>query len=199
MPHIFGNASALVMNAMTWYDHETQSIWSQPVGLAIRGPLKGVELELLPFQLTTWENWAASHPETLAMITDTDRVRGFIQGFQPHFVIGLILSDNSKAYYYEDAEAAGVINDSLGEIPVVLWAAGNDFNAFVRRVGDKTLTFNLENDSLVDLETGSVWDIRRGLAKEGPLKGEGLKSVPSLSAYDWAFNDFYPNGEFYQP
>ena len=114
-------------------------------------------------------------------------------------MIGLVLGETSKAYYYQDAEAAGVINDSLGEVPIVLWAGGNDFNAFVRRVGGKTLTFKLENGSLVDQETGSIWDISRGLAKEGPLKGEGLQSVPSLSAYDWAFADFYPEGEFYEP
>jgi hypothetical protein len=187
------------MNAMTWYDHETQSIWSQPVGLAIRGPLKGVELELLPFQLTTWGNWIDSHPETLAMINDTNRLRGLRQGFQPNFVIGLILDKQAKAYYYEDAEAAGVINDSLADIPIVLWAGGNDFKAFIRVVGDQTLTFRLENGALVDQETGSIWDIARGLAKEGPLKGEGLQSVPSLSSFDWAFSDFYPDGEFYQP
>ena len=199
MPHTFGNAGALVMNAMTWYDHETGSIWSQPVGLAFRGPLKGVELELLPCQLTTWGNWVDSHPETLAMINDVPRLQGTRQGFQPNFVIGLILNDQAKAYYYEDAEAAGVINDSLGEVPIVLWAGGNEFSTFIRRVGDQILTFRLENGSLVDQETGSVWDISRGLAKEGPLKGEGLQSVPSLSSFDWAFEDFYPDGEFYQP
>ena len=65
--------------------------------------------------------------------------------------------------------------------------------------GDQTLTFKLEGDLLVDQETGSIWDISRGLAKEGPLVGEGLQPVPSLSSYDWAFRDFYPQGEFYQP
>ena len=45
------------MNAMTWFDHETDSIWSQPVGLAFEGPLRGTQLKLLPFQLTTWSNW----------------------------------------------------------------------------------------------------------------------------------------------
>ena len=133
------------------------------------------------------------------MINDVPRLQGTRQGFQPNFVIGLVLEGKAKAYYYQDAEAAGVINDSLGEVPVVLWAGGNEFSTFIRRVGDQILTFRLENGSLVDQETGSVWDISRGLAKEGPLKGEGLQSVPSLSSFDWAFEDFYPDGEFYQP
>ena len=60
-------------------------------------------------------------------------------------------------------------------------------------------TADSSSNMLVDQETGSIWDISRGLAKEGPLVGEGLQPVPSLSSYDWAFRDFSPNGEFYQP
>ena len=39
------------MNAMTWFDHETNSIWSQPWGMAISGPLKGTRLDVFPFSL----------------------------------------------------------------------------------------------------------------------------------------------------
>ena len=199
MPHTFGNAGALVMNAMTWYDHETQSVWSQPVGLAFRGPLKGTELELLPFQLTTWSNWVENYPQTLVMVNDVNRLGNIRQGFQPNFVIGLVINDQSKAYYYEDVEAAGVINDTLAGIPVLVWAENNEYQAYIRQQGDQTLTFKIENGLVVDQETGSVWDISRGLAKEGPLAGEGLQPVPSLSSFDWAFKDFYPQGDFYEP
>ena len=199
MPHTFGNAGALVMNAMTWYDHETQSVWSQPVGLAFRGPLKGTELELLPFQLITWSNWVENYPGTLVMVNDVNRLGNIRQGFQPNFVIGLVINDQSKAYYYEDVEAAGVINDTLAGIPVLVWAENNEYTAFIRQQGDQTLTFKIENGLVVDQETGSVWDISRGLAKEGPLAGEGLQPVPNLSSFDWAFKDFYPQGDFYQP
>ncbi len=199
MPHTFGNAGALVMNAMTWYDHETQSVWSQPVGLAFRGPLKGTELELLPFQLTTWSNWVENYPQTLVMVNDVNRLGNIRQGFQPNFVIGLVINDQSKAYYYEDVEAAGVINDTLAGIPILVWAENNEYQAYIRQQGDQTLTFKIENGLVVDQETGSVWNISRGLAKEGPLAGEGLQPVPSLSSFDWAFKDFYPEGDFYEP
>jgi hypothetical protein len=187
------------MNAMTWYDHETQSIWSQPIGQAFRGPLKGTKLELLPFQLTTYGNWVENYPETQVMINDYHRLGGRTQGFRKNFVIGLVLADQSKAYYYQDAETAGVINDFVGEFPVLVWAENNEFQAFIRRIGDQTITFKSENGQIVDLETGSIWDISRGLAMDGPLTGEGLQAVPVLSSFDWAFEDFYPQGEFYQP
>jgi hypothetical protein len=184
---------------MTWWDHETDSIWSQPVGQAFRGPLLGTKLELLPFQLTTWSNWSEDHPETLVMVNDVGRLSNSRQGFQPGFVLGLILEDQAKAYYYEDVEAVGVINDTLGETPIMVWAENNDIKAYIRQLGDQTLTFELQNGVLVDLETGSTWEISSGLAVEGPLTGEGLQPIPSLSSFDWAFEDFYPLGEFYQP
>ncbi len=195
--HTFGNAGGLMMRAMTWWDHETESIWSQPWGRAIEGSYKGTELFLLPSQITTWANWKAEYPETLAMITAYSNF-GFRQRFDPGFVIGLILAEEAKAYTYRDVAAAGVVNDTLGDIPVFIWAAAENFHAYVRQVGDQTLTFRLNGDLLVDEETGSTWDISRGLATAGPLKGESLQPVPSTSAFDWAWEDFYPGTEFYR-
>ena len=59
---VFGNQGALYRGAMTWYDHATGSVWSQPLGAAIAGPQAGRRLALLPAQLTTWGQWRAAHP-----------------------------------------------------------------------------------------------------------------------------------------
>ncbi len=195
---IFGNAGSLFMNAMTWYDHETESIWSQPWGRAIIGPKKGIELFLLPSQITTWASWKAEHPNTLAMINDSERI-GARQRFNPDFVIGLLIAGDAKAFYYRDVAQTGVVNDFLGDFPVFVWAGDNNFHTYLRQVGDNILSFGLEGDTLVDLNTGSTWDITRGLATSGPLEGQSLQPVPSLSSYDWAWLDFYPETEFYQP
>lgn len=195
---VFGNAGALFMNAMTWYDHETETVWSQPWGRGIQGKLKGVELFLLPSQLTTWAEWKAAHPETLAMTNDVSRVR-FTQGFDAEFVIGLVLAETAKAYYFEDVAAVTAVNDTIGDYPVVVWAQGSGFHAYLRQVGDQVLTFHAKGKGLVDVETGSSWDVSRGLATAGPLTGRSLQPVPTLSAFDWAFSDFYPDASFYQP
>ncbi len=195
---VFDNAGALFMNAMTWYDHETESVWSQPWGRAIQGKLKGVELFLLPSQVTTWANWKAEYPETLAMTNDVSRVR-FTQGFDEGFVIGLSLAETAKAYYFTDVAAVTVINDTMGEFPVMVWAQGTNFHAYLRQVAGQTLTFRAEGDGLVDVETGSTWNVMRGLATAGPLAGQSLQSVPSFTSFDWAFADFYPGAAIYQP
>ncbi len=195
---IFGNAGALFMTAMTWYDHKTESIWSQPWGRAIVGDLKGVQLKLLPSQITTWSSWKAERPETLVMINDVENLR-FRQGFSEDFVIGLIIDGQSNAYYYRDASAAVVINDWIGDVPIVLWAADNNFHAYIRKVGDQILTFRIENGRFVDQESGTIWDITLGLALEGTFVGEALLPVPGSSSYDWAWRDFYPQAIFYEP
>jgi hypothetical protein len=197
--HTFGNAGSLFMNAMSWYDHETGSIWSQPWGRAIQGEYKGVQLNLLPFQLTTWATWRKAHPDTLVMINDVDRLGLGRQGFRTNFVIGLVLGQSAKAYYYEDALEARVINDTLGDIPILLWTSDEIFYAYVREMDGEVLTFRVEGDSLVDDKTNSTWDPIRGLATSGPLQGEGLRAVPSLSSFDWAWRDFYPDSAFYIP
>ena len=195
--HTFGNAGGLMMNAMTWWDHETESIWSQPWGQAIDGRLKGVRLFLLPSQLTTWGAWKAEHPETLAMVTGYNRLVPFKERFDPEFVIGLLLADQAKAFYYLDVEAAGVVNDFVGDIPVMVWAGDENFHAYIRQVAGQRLTFRMVGGEVVDEETGSTWDIGRGLATDGPLKGQGMQSVPNSSAFDWAWLDFYPESAFH--
>ena len=187
------------MNAMTWYDHETESIWSQPWGRAIRGELKGVQLNLLPFQLTTWEKWKDAYPNTLVMTNDVDRLSANRQVFSSNFVIGLVLADDAKAYYYRDVQEKGSVNDVLGEIPVVLWASDEIYHAYIRQADGRLLTFRAEGSFLIDEETGTKWDASRGLAVEGPLLGQSLQPVPSLSSFDWAWKDFYPDTEFYKP
>jgi hypothetical protein len=78
------------MNAITWWDHETDSMWSQPWGWGIKGTHKGVELNLLPFQLTTWGSWGQDHPDTLVMVNDTDRLSlGIRQGFRLNSLLAL--------------------------------------------------------------------------------------------------------------
>jgi hypothetical protein len=186
------------MNAMTWYDHRTESIWSQPWGRAIEGRYRGVELFPLPFQLTSWRAWRTEHPDTLVM-TNELAFAGRGERFSEDFVIGLLLAGESTAYYYRDVVEQGVVNDTLGTTPVFIWAADENFHAYIRQVNGQTLTFYLEDSTLRDRQTGSTWNVTRGLATAGPLQGEGLQPVPAVSAFDWAWQDFYPQSELYVP
>lgn len=127
---MFGNAGGLYKNAMTWWDHETFSIWSQPTGEALAGPLEGTRLAPLLFQLTTWENWFSTHPGTLVMSNQASRMGAFRQRFCDDFVIGGTIADLSKGYPFRVAAEEKIIQDMLGEFPILVWAADQDYRIF---------------------------------------------------------------------
>ncbi len=192
------------MNAMTWWDHDTLSVWSQPWGAAIMGPLKGTTLRMIPASLTSWGSWKAEHPDTMMLEVVSaygDEEFSEVQRQFPSdaFVIGAVLGEYVKAYRFTAVVREGVINDSIGEFPVLVFADAETRNVhlYIRNTGNEVLTFELRNGELVDRETGTVWDSERGLALEGPLKRINLQQVPYTSAADWAWLDFYPDGAIY--
>jgi hypothetical protein len=194
---VFGNQGGLFMNAMTWWDHQTESVWSQPWGRAISGPLKGTELALLPSELVPWKTWRELHPDTLAL-----KAGGRLFGrATPHdrFVIGVTLDDWATAFPFELAADAGVVNDHVGPYPVVVHvnADSRAIHVYLRQVDERTLTFFEGDGAVQDEETGSTWQMERGIAVEGPLKGQALRSVPYIPAFDSAWQDFYPDSEWY--
>ena len=50
----FGVSGKLIMNVLVMYDRETDSLWSQLLGQAVAGPMKGTKLEFIEALQTTW-------------------------------------------------------------------------------------------------------------------------------------------------
>ena len=205
----FGNQGALFMSAMTWWDHGTQSIWSQPWGSAIDGPLSGTALTLIPAAVVPWATWLKQHPKTTVVANGLDQGRGGITRVQDDFVIGVALKDLATAYDFSLAASEQVINDRIGQYPVVVFvdAKARGIEVYLRRPvlpsqdipGPSELVFKLDEGSrAVDVETRSVWDITRGVAVEGPLRGAILQQIPWVSSFDWAWRDFFPHTTFYE-
>jgi hypothetical protein len=195
---VFGNQGGLFMNAMTWWDHKTESVWSQPWGRAIAGPLKGVELELLPNQLVPWGTWKEAHPNTLALKVDGARYRR--ESFRPEYVIGVALGESATAFPYNLAAQAGIINDDVGPYPVVVYVnpEAHSVHVYLRQVDERVLIFVQQGGLVQDEETGSTWQMDRGLAVDGALKGQALRSVPYIPAFPEAWRDFYPHSRWYE-
>jgi hypothetical protein len=61
----------LYNGVVTLYDRETESVWFQVGGRAVKGPLLGTRLKTGPLLDTTWGRWKALHPDTLVMSPDT--------------------------------------------------------------------------------------------------------------------------------
>lgn len=213
--HTFGNEGALFKSAMTWWDWETQSIWSQPWGAAIDGELSGTRLTLLPYDLVPWQSWLDRHPDTKVLIDE--RANLVYNGRVPidRFVIGVSLGEDAKGFYFASSAIEGVVNETVGEFPVAVFADKETrvIHVFLRspqpgfggpRELPEQLTFEVTKsdeqpnaDIVKDVETGSVWNIEVGVATSGPLKGALLQRAPYVSSYYWAWEDFNPHTQFW--
>ena len=194
---VFGNQGGLFMNAMTWWDHQTGSVWSQPWGRAIAGPLKGTELKLLPSQLVPWGNWKEAHPNTLALKVDQSPYAR--ETFRSQYVIGVTLGESATAFPYDLAAKAEIINDAVGPYPVVVHVdpEKRSVHVYLRQIEEQVLTFIQQGGAVHDQETGSTWRMDRGLAIDGLLQGQALRSVPYIPAFPSAWRDFYPHSRWY--
>ena len=194
------------MRAMTWWDHKTQSVWSQPWGTAVAGPLKDTALTLIPASIVPWETWRREHPNTTVLSNDLDDFRQRVHGTRDDFVIGVALADSATGYEYQIASRERIINDEIGANPVVVIVdpATRDIRVYLRRVAVQgserplVLTFGRDPQGrLVDVETGTVWSAQRGVATEGALVGAQLQQLPWVSSFDRAWQDFFPHTTFY--
>lgn len=151
-------------------DRETGSDWQQLTGECFEGPLKGKRLAKVPFLLTTWGEWRAQHPETLALVPEpayrdryqimAQRIASLPYGSSrspergsirqdprlPAYtqVAGIEVLDAQKAYPLALLRKQTVLNDKVGLMPIVLVysAASDTTTAFSRVLRGRTLTFH---------------------------------------------------------
>ena len=222
----FGVSGSLIMNALVMYDRETDSLWSQFLGVGVRGPHTGTALEMLGSSLMTWEAWRELRPDTL-VLDQGGRRRDPYDGYYTsgsagvrgesntdarldtkEFVLGLQLDGAQKAYPFRYLRETPVINDSVGGRAVVI-AFDQDAGGgrvFDRQVAGRVLTFDASARAaaggpavMVDRETGTAWLMLAGEALDGPLAGERLESLPVFASFWFAWSDFHPRSEFYTP
>jgi hypothetical protein len=60
----------LYNGVMTLFDKDTESVWLQVSGRAVKGPLCDTTLKRTPLLDTTWGEWKKLHPHTLVMAPD---------------------------------------------------------------------------------------------------------------------------------
>ena len=203
-PRSFGNYGALYENALTWYDHETRSLWSQPSGVALRGPLAGVRLDMLPARVATWGAWKKAQPDTLVLTegigSDSEERINPLADAPGAFVVGVAVAGGAKGYPL-DVIGSVVVNDEVGGVPVLVYARGGSasIHVFDRRVSGMPLAFDWAGEQLRDRQTGSLWDAATGEAVEGRWEGSALRELPYGTAFEWAWRAFYPDAGVYEP
>ena len=225
----FGVSGKLIMNALVMYDRETDSLWSQFLGVAVRGDLKGEQLEPLAATLTQWGSWLLAHPETLVLDQGGTRRDTYASYYTANsagvigrtqdddrlglkeFVIGLQLDQLARAYPFRTLNDDPVVNDRLGEtdLVVVFDREVGSGQIFERTVQGRVLTFEAVADAtdvagrvlpqMRDAETGTLWSGVTGEAIDGSLAGERLRALPSFAVFWFAWADFHVGADIYDP
>ncbi len=213
------------MNALVMYDHQTQSLWSQFLGRAVKGPLNGTKLEIIPVTQTTWAGWRELHPDTMALNKrgryqeDTyesyytsgsagvlGETRGDRRLARKELVVGVNLDGNAKAYPFKVLDERTVVNDTVAGNGVMVFFDSATDTALVynRAVEGRPLTFRIDGEPegirtiLVDNETESRWQAFTGRAISGELKGKMLQRAPSHLSFWFAWTDWNPTTDLYQ-
>lgn len=191
---VFGNQGALWGNAMTWWDHDTGSIWSQPLGEAILGPRAGARLELMSSTLTTWEAWRTTHPDSLAL-----DVRAGNSSFDlEQLAIVVDFGDESAAYRVTALRDIGVVNDVVAgvEIAVVIDPTDDQrWAVFSRRLDDAVVELEITSAGLVDSASGTVFDPFRGFGRSGRYADQSLDRLPAFTSFPSDYTTFFPDGK----
>ena len=200
-------------------DAETGTWWQQVSGEAVRGPLQGKKLTLLPFDQLTFRMWREESPNGRVLapveaITSARRYaradweermiktpapRSADQQLPPRMlVLGIELKGIARAYPLAGVNTAGVVLDEIAGTPIAIVRApdGRSTRVFNRTVDGRALELIAKADEspflLADVATGSEWSFA-GEAVSGPLKGRRLERIPVLEEYWFDWKTYHPS------
>lgn len=235
----FGTTGRLRFSNLIMYDRQTETWWQQATGDAIAGELTGTELTYYPALIIAWGEFKGEYPEGSVLSRETGYSRNY--GRNPYAgyddinqspflfrgdptpgelppmarVLTLEVGDEAVAYPYDILSEEQVINDAVGDEPVlILWAEGTSSAldassiaggrdvgaaaAYSRMVGGEELEFNFVDGEILDKQTGSTWNIL-GQAISGELEGQQLAPVVSINHFWFSWAAFRPETRIYQP
>ena len=147
----FGTSGLLMRSNKLMYDRNTRSLWNQLSGEPVLGPLatSDIRLNILPVVVSTWADWTAQHPDSLALDIETGYLRAYSPGaaYGAYFaspetrfpvpfesnelrtkdrVFGLTINGVRRAYLTELLTERVVVNDELaGQSVVIVASRGN--------------------------------------------------------------------------
>ena len=213
----FGTSGKLYNSNLLMYDRWTDSYWSQALGMAVTGELSGMQLETIPFDVITWGDWKKIHPDTLVLTTDTGHLRSYATDpygdyytdprvifpvdnmddrmHPKEIILGFFEDGIYKAYKQNDVELHTVINDDVGQTPVMLVSLySQNSRAFERTLDGQLLEFEFSDEKILDTKTKSEWNYD-GLAVSGPLEGSQLTRMSMYPGFWFEWVAFHPQTE----
>ncbi len=175
---------------MTWFDHETGSVWSQVTGTALLGPLAGTSIPLLESELANWSDWREQFPDTVALATKTASNTFQVR----HLTVVAQINDEQAGIEFGDLADRGSISTDLGGERVVFVADPEieRWAVFKTSVDGVERELERRDGRLVDVETGESWSLSTGASFDGL---DQLERVPTFSSNFANYVDIFPDGQ----
>lgn len=181
----FGVSGLLYNSDVLLYDRVTGSLWSQILGRAISGPLKGTPLPQIPAMHTTWARWKEQNPRTLVLSTDTGYRRDYSQspyrGYERTPRLYFDVSSRAPRTYHPKALVMGVTRNGVQRV--------YPFDE-LRRFGRSEFSDTV-NGAAVQVH----WDEAASSAHLTDAEG---KPLPTTIGYWFAWYAFYPETEVFK-
>jgi hypothetical protein len=184
-------------------DTETGSDWSHILGRSMAGPLEGKTLEMIPSVMTNWRSWLEKHPDTTATMIESTAGRFATEMLHSgrEFGLGLVHDGKARFWRFDFLQQQPLVSDTLGKLDLVVHfdVANRTPVAWNRKTQQELLIFQSTAQGVQDVQTKSMWDLQRGVAIEGPLKGTRLKAVPAIVSFTKAWGRFHPDSTHWEP
>jgi hypothetical protein len=208
---VFGTSGFLYRSNKLMYDRATLSLWNQFTGTPAVGPLvgSGIVLEQYPVVTTSWGAWKARHPDTTVLDIRTGYERDYDPGqaYAQYFhsdqlmfpaglhddrlapkahVFTVRVAEGARAWPVDTLGEHAVINDAIGELPVVVLAHGPERTARAYRRDGVEFAAGEEPGTLRG--DGAVWRV----TEDALLASDGrrLERLPGHVAYWFAWANY---------
>ena len=199
----FGVSGTLYQRNLLMYDRgsDTPSLWMQAIGEAVVGPKTGISLDRVTMTQAPWREWKEIYPNTTVLSKETGHRYSYmpypdILDQLPKQILGVIVSDEQKAYFFVDLRQMQVINDAIDGVPIVLIA--NPDSDVVRVYQRKNHQFEGTFEQVKDSRSQTVWKLSEEMLLN-PKTGESLERIPDVfvsNAGAWA--RIFPDTLIYQ-
>ena len=105
-----------------------------------------------------------------------------------------------RAYPLTHFMETGVVNDTLGEVPLLIFHDKTSFATvvFTRNVAENVRTFSVQDKHFAEDNTGTHWNLITGEATSGKEKGTRLQRLPAVNIYWFAWARYYPETSIYR-
>ena len=200
------------------YDRQTMTLWGNLTGEPVVGKLatSGLHLKVLPMTLTTWKEWKKLHPETKVLHLSDDYGKQWNYRYIPGLadrtrsgvsfpvwqkskilkdkeeVYALRVDGRPKAYVIQKLLTDRILNDQIGETPLVLIMDAESES--VRAYERGTHTFSFESGKIKD-ESGRTWQALEEFLVSAEIK---LERIPGHTSWWFAWFGFFPQTDVYR-